>query len=129
VSTVDGTSTSILIAVDRQSADRDNIGSVVVNIKAMPYRGSDGQRERWANMTAEVIYGESYHLIGHYRRLVVVDDAGDLNPGERAQALNHVLRFASLSSSVAVFEEGVEGEHKGFIFNVRLGSTPRRRST
>jgi hypothetical protein len=44
VSTVDGTSTSILIAVDRQSADRDNIGSVVVNIKAMPYRGSDGQR-------------------------------------------------------------------------------------
>lgn len=44
VSTVDGTSTFILIAVDRQSAYRDNIGSVVVNIKAMPYRGSDGQR-------------------------------------------------------------------------------------
>jgi hypothetical protein len=36
VSTVDGTSTFILIAVDRQSADRDNIGSVVVNSKAMP---------------------------------------------------------------------------------------------
>lgn len=77
-------------------------------------------------MTAEVIYGENSHLIGRYRRLVVVDDAGDLNPGERAQALNHVLRFASLSSSVAVFEEGVEGEHRGFIFNVRLGEHPSK---
>ena len=34
----------LLIALDRQSADRDTIGSVVVTIKAMPYRGSDGQR-------------------------------------------------------------------------------------
>lgn len=55
-----------------------------------------------------------------------MDDAGDLNPGERAQALNHVLRFASLSSSVAVFEEGVEGEHRGLIFNVRLGEQPSK---
>jgi hypothetical protein len=44
VSTLDGTSRFILIALDRQSADRDNIGSVVVTIKAMPYPGSDGQR-------------------------------------------------------------------------------------
>jgi hypothetical protein len=50
-----------------------------------------------------------------------------VGPGApRAQALNHVLRFASLSSSAAVFEEGVEGEHKGFIFNVRLGERPSK---
>jgi hypothetical protein len=35
VSSVDGTSRFILIAIDRRSADRDNIGSGVVNSKAM----------------------------------------------------------------------------------------------
>ena len=78
-------------------------------------------------MRSSVIEDTSNYKIGRYRRRIIHDDQGDLNPGEQDQAINHVLRIASGSDSgVAAFEAGVDGEYGAFVLSVRLDQLPSK---